>query len=280
MSWLSRSFPTCSLPTMSAPVAEKKKIEVPAAPALITLAGKVAIVTGGGRGIGSATSTRLARDGAKVIVNYVSSATDAAAVVATIKAAGGEATAVQADVSTVAGADRVFAEAKRIYGKVDILVANAGAMGGGPFATLEEKSYDSVFNTNVKGVAFLFKNAATLLERDGRVIVLGSVLHRGSSAGTGPYAATKAAVAALAAALAIEVAPKNITVNTVHAGPTDTELLRAAAPAEQLAAFAATSPFKRLGHVGDIADAISLLVSEQARWITGQALLVTGGLKD
>jgi len=255
------------------------KVRVEPAPMVITQAGKVAIVTGASRGIGAAIATRLARDGAKVIVNYHSSPTEAGEVVAVIRSSGGTAEAVKADASSIEGADFLFNEAKRLYGGVDIVVANAGVFASGPVSGLSEADYDKLFSVNVKGVAFLLKNAANLVRESGRIIYVGSTVHRGW-AGMGAYAATKAAGGALASSLALELASKKITVNSIHPGYTDTDMLQGAFPSIYEKSSLESQPMKRLGTPGDIADAVSLFASEQARWMTGQQILVTGGLKD
>jgi len=256
----------------------ERKIRVEPAPAVITLAGKVAIVTGGSRGIGAAISTRLARDGAKVIVNFNSSPKEADEVVAVIRKAGGSAEAVQANAGSVTGVNHLFAEAKRIYGRVDIVVANAGVVLVGPLKDVTEKQYDDLYTVNVKGVAFLLRNAANTVEDGGRIITIGSTVHRGV-ANMGAYAGTKAAIAAISSSLALELAPKKITVNTIHPGYVFTDIL-SFIPDSAFPDIAKSIPFGRLGAPGDIGDVVSLFASEQARWMTGQEVLASGGQKD
>jgi len=256
----------------------ERKVRVEPAPAVITLAGKVAIVTGGSRGIGAAVSTRLARDGAKVIVNFNSSPKEAAEVVDVIRAAGGTAEAVQADTGTVKGVDHLFAEAKRLYGRVDIVIANAGAWLTGLLKDLTETDFDKTYSTNVKGVAFLLKNAANVVGEGGRIITIGSTAHRGSE-NMAAYSGTKAAIGAISSSLALELGPKNITVNTIHPGPTATDMISGMSTSYANSLIEST-PMKRFGLPGDIGDAVALLASESARWITGQQIVVSGGLKD
>jgi len=270
---------TASIPSSTAE--SKKTWAIEPAPPVITLAGKVALVTGASRGIGAATALRLAHDGAAVVVNYSSSPERAQQVVDVILAHGGRASAVKADVGTISGVDHLFAETKKLYGRIDIVIANAGVLlpTAGPLADLKESAWDELYDINVKGVAFILKNAATMVERGGRVITLGSVVHRGKFPGNAAYAASKAAVETLSSAAAIELAPKLITVNCIQAGPTDTEMV-ASMPAEVVEQFRTAPLMKRLGTAADVADAIALLASERARWITGQAIGVSGGTQD
>jgi len=266
-----------SLPTAQPVVERKARVEP--APPVVTLAGKVAIVTGASRGIGSAVATRLARDGAKVIVNYFSSPKEADEVVRIIRASGGTAEAVKADAGSIPGVEFLFREAKRLYGRVDIIVANAGVYSTGMFDKLTESQFDQLFQLNVKGPAFLFKNAALHLEDGGRVISIGGFHHRGK-AGAGVSAATKAALLTLSTSLALELAPRHITVNTVHPAFVSTDLLLAGMPESECQSLIDQTPMKRLGTVGDLADAVTMLASDSARWITGQSIGVTGGIKD
>lgn len=231
-------------------------------------------------GIGSGIALRLARDGAKVIVNYQKDKKSADAVVAAITSTGGAATAIQADASSSTDVDRLFSEAKRIYGRVDIVVANAGIFGGSPIATTTNDDFNKLFDVNVKGVFYALRAAANNVENNGRIVVLGSILKNGLSAGYGPYSATKVAVEVLANTLAQELGGKGITVNTVHPGPTDTDMLAPSVANPGVRAyFEGITPFKRLGTVADISDAVALVTSESARWISGQSIVVAGAAK-
>lgn len=231
-------------------------------------------------GIGAGIALRLARDGAKVVVNYQKDKKSADAVVAAITSSGGAAIAVQADASISADVDRLFAETKRIYGRVDIVVANAGIFGGSSIATTTNADFDRLFDVNVKGVFYALRGAANHVENNGRIVVLGSILKHGTSAGYGPYAATKVAIEVLANTLAQELGSKGITVNTIHPGPTDTDMLApAVADPNTRTYFASITPFKRLGTVADIGDSVALITSESARWISGQSIVVAGAAK-
>jgi len=264
--------------SQQAPV-ERKMSRVEPAPPVITLTDKVAIVTGASKGIGAAIATRLARDGAKVVVNFNSSPKEAHEVVEIIRSSGGVAEAVQANMGSVTGINHLYSETKRLFGRVDIVIVNAGVFLTGPFKDMNEKQYDELYAVNVKGVAFMLKNAAIAVEEGGRIVTIGSGVHRGYT-NMGAYAGTKAATGALSTSLALELAPKKITVNTIHPGYVLTDMFAEAFPSTQHAELVKTVPMGRLGLPGDIADAVSLFVSEQARWITGQEVLVTGGMKD
>lgn len=255
-------------------------------------------------GIGAGIALRLARDGAKVVVNYQKDKKAADAVVSAITTSGGAAIAVQADASSSTDVDRLFAEAKRVYGRVDIVVANAGIFAGSPIATTTNAEFDQLFNVNVKGVFYALRAAANNVEANGRVVVLGSILKSGTSQGYAAYSATKAAVEVLANTAAQELGGKGITVNTIHPGkvtfvahisfililtnhpftayigPTDTDMLApSVANAGVRAYFEGITPFKRLGTVADIADSVALITSESARWISGQNIVVAGAAK-
>ena len=286
------------------------EVKVSPAPAAITQVGKVAIVTGASRyvcvatvclsfvymymctsftylscvyvnrGIGAGIALRLARDGAKVVVNYQKDKKAADAVVAAITSTGGSAVAVQADASSSTDVDRLFSEAKRIYGRVDIVVANAGIFLGSPIATQSNTEFDKLFDVNVKGVFYALRAAANHVEANGRIVVLGSILKSGTSQGYGAYSATKAAVEVLANTAAQELGAKGITVNTIHPGPTDTDMLAPSVANPGVRAyFEGITPFKRLGTVADIADSVALVTSESARWISGQNIVVAGAAK-
>lgn len=270
--------------TPAAATPEEVKVSVPvaaAAPKVITLAGKVAIVTGASRGIGSGIALRLARDGAKVIVNYLKDQTSADAVVAAIKSIpSGDAIAIQADTSKSSDVDRLFAETKRLFGGVDIVIANAATFAGSTLQTTTNSDFDLVFDVNVKGVFYVLRAAANNIENNGRIVVLGSGLKTGTAVGCGAYAATKAAVEALANTAAQELGSRGITCNTIHPGPTNTDMLAPSlADSNTKAYYLSITPQKRLGTPADIGDAVALVVSESARWVSGQSIHVNGAAK-
>jgi 3-oxoacyl-[acyl-carrier protein] reductase len=244
------------------------------------LAGKVAVVTGASKGIGAAIAERLAADGAAVIVNYASSPEGADAIVAKIKAAGGKAKAVGADVSKPAEAKRLVAAAVSEFGRLDILVNNAGVYEFAPLPDVTEKQFDRMFNLNVKGVVFATQAASSAFgDQGGAVVNIGSVASLLAPAGGSVYSATKGALDVLTRSLASELGPRKIFVNAVLPGPVETEGGRNMPEFNQiLNATLPRTPFGRVGQPEDIASAVSLLVSDDAHWITGQIIQAAGGL--
>jgi 3-oxoacyl-[acyl-carrier protein] reductase len=242
-----------------------------------TLKGKVALVTGASRGIGRAIAERLGRDGAAVVINYVSNANDARKLAGEIEAAGGQALAVQADVACVAEVVRLFDETIARFGKLDILVNNAGLMVTKPVSAMTEAEFDRIFAVNVKGTFFACQQAATRLTDGGRIINVSSSTTARMMPNYGAYVATKGAVEQLTRSLAGELGPRGITVNVISPGPTETELFKDGKTAEQIQKFAQLAAFGRLGQPAEIADVVAFLVSDDAGWVTGQNLRVNGG---
>jgi 3-oxoacyl-[acyl-carrier protein] reductase len=240
--------------------------------------GKVALVTGGSRGIGAAVSARLARDGAKIVVNYVSDKDAADRMIRQIFALGGEAIALKADVSQVDAAQNLVGAATSHFGRLDILVNNAALLLAGPVDAIAEQDFDRMFAANVKSMLFLSQAAARVFGDQGGVIVnLSSINTRAPSPRGAIYSATKAAVEALTVSLAREWAPRGIRVNAVAPGQTDTDMLRAANSAESIQANIPRIALGRLGTAEEIADVVAFLASAEARWITGETLHVNGG---
>ena len=242
------------------------------------LTGKVALVTGAARGIGRAIALRLAQDGAAVVVNYAGSAQQAQETVGLIEQGGVHAIAVQADVSKVADVKRLFDACFEKFGRLDILVNNAGVMFTKPVVEVGEEEFDRLFAVNVKGAFFCCQEAAKRMAEGGRIINLSSSTTALMLPGYAAYVATKGAVEQFSHVLAKELGPKNITVNVVSPGPTDTELFSQGKSEEQKQRFAQMAALGRLGQPQDIADVVALLASEDARWITGQNLRANGGL--
>ncbi len=242
------------------------------------LQGKVVLVTGSSRGIGRAIAERLAKEGAALVVNYGKSADEAHEVVDTIKSAGGKAIAVQADVGKTDEIQRLFDQATEHFGKIDILVNNAGILSTKPIAEVSEESFDELFAVNVKGTFFACQQAAQRMNRGGRIVNISSTVTSLMFPNYGLYAASKAAVEQITRVLAKELGNREITVNSVSPGPTDTELFRAGKTEEQIAGLAQMSAFGRLGRPADIADLVAFLVSEEARWVSGQNIRANGGL--
>jgi 3-oxoacyl-[acyl-carrier protein] reductase len=245
---------------------------------MASLAGKVAIVTGASRGIGRAIALRLSQEGASVVVNYARGAEQAKDVVSAIEAAGGKALAVQADVRKTAEIRDLFDRTQETYSQIDILVNNAGVILYKPVAEVTEAEFDNLFAINVKGTFFACQEAAKRMAEGGRIVNFSSSTTAMMLPTYGAYVATKGAVEQLTRSLAKELGDRQITVNVISPGPTDTELFTVGKTAEQIQKFTQMTALGRLGKVEDIADVTAFLCSEQARWITGQNIRVNGGI--
>lgn len=239
---------------------------------------KVAIVTGSSRGIGRAIATRLANDGAAVVINYSHSADKADAAVREIEQAGGKAVAIQADVSKVADLERLFQDTLDKLGKVDILVNCAGVVVYKPIVEVTEADFDKIMAVNVKGTYFACQQAARHLADGGRIINISSTTTALMLPTYSAYVATKGAVEQISRVLCKEVGDRGITVNIVSPGPTDTPLFRKGKTEEQIEQFGDMAALGRIAQVEDIADAVAFLCTDDARWITGQNIRVNGGL--
>ena len=244
------------------------------------LNGKVAVVTGASKGIGAAVAQELAASGAAVVVNYASSPEQAEAVVAKIKAGGGKAKAVRADVSKPVEARQLMEAAVAAFGQVDILVNNAGVYEFAPLAEISEEHYNRIFDPNVKGLLFATQAAANAFDgRGGAIINISSLASQIPIPTATVYSATKAAVDSFTRTLAAELGPRKILVNSILPGPVETEGTHALAHFD--AVVAEMVPRTALGRIGqpqDIASVVSFLASDEAGWITGQVIPVAGGL--
>lgn len=236
----------------------------------------VALVTGGAGGIGSAIARRLAQDGITVVIAYSKSADAARQLVQDIVAAGQRASALAADVGRPDEVAQLFAAVLAQHGRIDYVINNAGTMVPRTLSDVTDDVYDAVFNVNVRGALNVLKQAAKHLGAGGRVVNTSSTLVGAPIPGSALYAASKAALELLGAVAAKELGPRGITVNSLRVGPTIPGMF-SKAPPERQAAMAAASPFKRLGKPEDVADVVAFLVSDAARWITGQTLTVDGG---
>jgi 3-oxoacyl-[acyl-carrier protein] reductase len=241
-----------------------------------SLEGKVALVTGGSRGIGAGVAKRLAADGASVALTYANSKDQADQVVADIAAAGGTAAAIHADSAVEADVAASVTETVRRYGQLDILVNNAG---GGAFATLDEMAtadIDRILAVNVRAVILAIRESLTHLGPGGRIINIGSInAERVPFAGISVYAASKGAIAGLTRGLARELAPKGITINNVQPGPVDTDTNPADGPAAPL--MLAAMALDRFGDVSEIGAFVSFLAGPDSGYITGANLNIDGG---
>lgn len=246
------------------------------------LAGKVAVVTGASKGIGASIAEHLAAAGASVVVNYASSKAGADAVVAKITAKGGKAIAVQGDVSKEADIVNLFAETKKAYGKLDILVNNAGVYEFAPIGTITPEHIAKQFGLNVTGLILTTQEAIKLIGPEGGSIINISSLVGPMPAATGSvYSATKAAVDSLAVSLSQELGPRKIRVNSLNPGMVETEGLHAAGIKESdfEKHTIATTPLGRIGQPDDIAKAAVFFASDDAGWVTGQTLVLSGGAR-
>lgn len=244
------------------------------------LNGKVAVVTGASKGIGAEIAKQLAAAGAAVVVNYASSKAGADKVVAEIAAAGGgKAVAVQGDVSKEADITKLFAETLKSFGRVDILVNNAGVYEFAPLEAITAEHFHKQYNLNVLGLLLTTKEAVKCFgTHGGSVVNIGSVA-AGGIATAAAYSGTKAAVDAITKSLAKELGPKKVRVNSVNPGMVETEGAHTAGVIESdfRKQIEAATPLGRIGQVGDIAPAVVFLASDDAAWITGETLFISGG---
>ena len=246
------------------------------------LNGKVAVVTGASKGIGAGIAKHLAAEGAAVVVNYASAKSDADKVVDEITKRGGKAVAVQASVAKKTEVERLFATAKKAFGKIDILVNNAGVYRFEPLEAVTEEEFHRQFNTNVLGLILATQEAAKYFGSEGgRVINVSSLASSSTPPMSVVYSATKGAVDAITGVLANELGPKGIRVNAINPGPVVTEGFETAgfAGSDFEKQTTARTPLGRIGQTDDIGPAAVFFASDDSKWITGETLLLTGGLR-
>lgn len=245
------------------------------------LTGKVAVVTGASKGIGAGIAKALAAEGASVVVNYATSKAGADAVVAAITAAGGKAVAVAGDVSKAADAQGIVDTAVETYGRLDILVNNSGIYEFAPIEEITEAHYRKQFDTNVLGVLLTTQAAVKHLGEGASIINISSAVTRITPATSAVYSGTKGAVDAIGGVLARELGPRKIRVNTINPGVVITEGTHTAGiVGSDLEAWALTqTPLGRSGQPDDIASIAVFLASDDARWLTGEQLIASGGMR-
>ena len=245
----------------------------------MSLQGKCALVTGGSRGIGRAVCLELARQGARVAVNYAGNAAAAQETVEACRALGAEAFAIQADVAGAAESEAMVKEVLARFGRLDILVNNAGVTRDGLMLTMKEADWDAVLDTNLKGAFHCMKAVyrPMMKQKYGRIVNLSSIVGLRGNAGQANYAASKAGLIGLTKSLAKELAARNVTVNAVAPGFIDTDMT-AALPEKAREAMLSTIPMGRLGQAEDVARAVAFFAGEGAGYVTGQVLCVDGGM--
>lgn len=241
------------------------------------LDGKTALVTGASKGIGRAIALKLAFEGATIGVHYNGSADGAREVLRQIEESGGRGVLFQANLSQMESVERLANEVESAFGSLDILVNNAGWAEFKPMGEITESDFDSIFDLNVKAVFFLTQAVSKFLKDGGRIITISSGITRVNVPNGSVYTGSKSAIEGFTKSWAAEFGPRQITVNVVSPGMTETELLLEVTPKERLDEFALQTPLGRLGKPQDIADVVAFLCSEEARWLTAQNLLANGG---
>ena len=237
---------------------------------------KTALVTGSSRGIGRAIAERLAEDGTAVVINYTRNSKQADETVSGIVAKGGKAIAIQADISKPAEVRRLFDEAEKAIGALDIVVANAGVFLMKPLEESTEEDYDYVFNTNTKGVFLTLREAAKRVSEGGRIVVVSTGGTKMQFPNGSLYLGSKGAIEQFVRSLSRELGPRFVTVNTLSPGFTETDMFP---DDEQFRTHGASlSPFNRIGTSEEVADVAAFLASDAARWVTGQNVQAGGGV--
>jgi len=248
--------------------------------AMTTLTDKIALVTGASRGMGRATALALAAAGARVIVHYGRNAAEAKAVVDQIRAEGGQADMVAADLAAPDGAHVLAAEVRNLAGgKLDILVANAGISSAATIETLSVKEFDSLFAVNVRAPYFLVQQLLPIMREGGSIVFVSSLGARAAVGTLAAYASTKGAINTLVKYLAAALGPRGIRVNAVAPGVIDTDMSNFTKTEAGRATVMGMQSLKRIGRPDDVASVIEFLASDASRWITGDVIAVDGGSK-
>ena len=242
------------------------------------LQNKVAIITGSSRGIGAEIARRLAATGARVVINYVSRGEAAYSVHESIKASGGESLVVQADLRISTEVHRLFDETIAHFGRVDILINNAGVLLFKKFSEISDEDFDRVMDSNVNGVFYALREASTRLSDGGRVVTVSSTVTRMLLPKYGAYAASKGAIEQLTRVFAKEMGERGITANIVSPGPVNTELFTTGKTEQDIERISAMSVLNRVGETVEIAELVLFLVSNKAGWVTGQNISASGGI--
>ncbi|ASM75124.1 MULTISPECIES: SDR family NAD(P)-dependent oxidoreductase [Roseobacteraceae] len=242
-----------------------------------SLTGKVALVTGGSRGIGAEVARRLASDGAEVVIAYRSDKASAQNVVEVLIAAGAKAHAFLADIAIPEDCEKLIGDCIKACGRLDILVNAAGVAAYHPLDQVDADHFHAMFNTNVLGALSLTRAFAAVMDGPGQIIHFASRLAETPMPNTSVYAASKAAVSAMTLALSQELGPRGITINAIAPGLIETDMTAAAVSARG-EAMRNTTPLRRIGQPKDISGIVSFLASDDARWITGKTIRADGGL--
>jgi len=244
------------------------------------LADKNALITGASRGMGRATAFALAAHGARVIVHYGRNACEANAVVDKIRAHGGHADAIAADLAATDGPHNLVAQLRDVIGKrLDILVSNAGISNATTFETMTVKEFDNLFAVNVRAPYFLVQQLLPMLGSGGSIVFLSSLGAHAAVGTLSAYASTKGAINTLVKYFAVALGPRGIRVNAVAPGVIDTDMSNFTKTDEGRAIVMGMQTLKRIGQPDDVASVIAFLVSDDARWITGETVSVDGGSK-
>ncbi|MDR0235401.1 SDR family oxidoreductase [Acinetobacter sp.] len=239
---------------------------------------KVILITGASRGIGAFTARLLAQQGHKIMINYANNDAEAIQVQQSIQALGGTASIYKANISNSAEVTQLFDEIIQTYGRIDVLINNAGILKLNKIEDLDDDSIDQVLAINIKGPLYTMREAAKKLAHGGKIINLSSSVIGMKLEGYGVYTASKAAIESLTAILAKELRGKNITVNAIAPGPTATALFLEGKSDALIEQLSKAAPLERLGTVEDIAAVLDFAVSDASNWVNAQVLRVNGGI--